>query len=107
MLFIDFQAIKRVVYILCICNMQYWTKQKIALSYKVVSCMIKMRLIFGASKIFLFSHSLPFMVLTKSGANFGHFAGMIDEKMKLRGILQPKRPYFLSYFTAMPILNKL
>ncbi len=63
--------------------------------------------ILESKKLFLFDHSLPFMVLTKSGTNFGHFAGTIDDKMKPKGILHPKRPYFLSYFTAMPILNKL
>ncbi len=54
MLFIDFQAITRVAYILCIFNMQYWTKQKIALSYKMVSYMIKTRSNFGASKTISF-----------------------------------------------------
>ncbi len=42
----------------------------------------------------------------KYGINFCHFAWAAVNKMKPRGILFSKRPYFLSQITPTPILNK-
>jgi hypothetical protein len=45
-------------------------------------------------------------VLTKSGTNFGHFAGTDVNKMKTRDNLCSERPYSQSLSIPTPILNK-
>jgi hypothetical protein len=57
-------------------------RHKIKLSHKTVWCEIKIRLILGALKLFVFDQILPFKVFTKSSDIFGHFARAVVTKMK-------------------------